>query len=56
MTWTRVAGEEAVFGGAGDQVMLSVTAGGPGLVAVGMEVPRPDGDPVAAVWVGARED
>ena len=42
ITWSRVAHDEAVFGGGG---MRSVTAGGPGLVAVGV------GDTsVAAVW------
>jgi hypothetical protein len=48
--WTRVAHDEAVFGGDGGQRMLSVTVGGPGLVAVGSE----DGDPTgsdAAVWI-----
>ena len=34
-TWTRVAHDEMVFGGEGAQRMTSVTAGGPGLVAVG---------------------
>ena len=34
-TWSRVPHDEAVFGGAGEQRMLSVTSGGPGLVAVG---------------------
>ncbi|NIA25677.1 MAG: hypothetical protein GWP04_08925 [Gammaproteobacteria bacterium] len=56
VTWTRIPGDETVFGGASDQMMLSVTAGGPGLVAVGMEVSRPDGDPEAAVWIGVRDD
>ena len=35
-TWSRVPHDETVFGGNGVQQMLSVTAGGPGLVAVGM--------------------
>jgi hypothetical protein len=43
-TWSRVPHDESVFGGAGLQRMLSVTAGVPGLVAVGMA----NGD--AAVW------
>jgi hypothetical protein len=54
--WSRVAHDEAVFGGVRSQVMTSVVAGGPGLVAVGH-----DGlwdknpadwypDPSAAVW------
>jgi hypothetical protein len=42
MTWSRVPHDEAVFGvsnGRGDltEVMLSVTVGGPGLVAVGFD-------------------
>ena len=42
--WSRVARTEEVFGGTGRQRMFSVTAGGPGLVAVGS-----DGK-TAAVW------
>jgi hypothetical protein len=34
-TWSRVPHDEAIFGGLGEQRMESVTAGGPGLVAVG---------------------
>lgn len=34
-SWDRVEGDEALFGGEGDQVMMDVVAGGPGLVAVG---------------------
>ena len=34
-TWSRVPHDEAVFGGEGEQMMNSVTVGGPGLVAVG---------------------
>ena len=37
LSWTPVPDEDAVFGGEGDQWMFSVTAGGPGLVAVGAE-------------------
>ncbi len=48
LTWSRVPGDEAVFGGEGGQAMASVTAGGPGLVAVGREVSGRDSD--AAVW------
>ena len=48
LTWSRVPHDEAVFGGEDDgyygQSMSSVTAGGPGLVAVGSDVGR------AAVW------
>lgn len=45
ITWSRVPHDEGVFGAA---FMESVTAGGPGLVAVGMDGPWGDGD--AAVW------
>jgi len=41
ITWSRVWHDEDLFGGA---IMSSVTAGGPGLVAVGQS------DPNAAVW------
>ncbi|NNF52998.1 MAG: hypothetical protein HKN03_01005 [Acidimicrobiales bacterium] len=44
-TWSRVPHDEDVFGAA---LMTSVTAGGPGLVAVGMTTPGGDGN--AAVW------
>lgn len=37
IAWSRVPPEEAVFGGSNDQGMTSVTAGGPGLVAVGYD-------------------
>jgi hypothetical protein len=43
-TWSRVPYDEAVFGGPSNQSMVSVTAGGPGLVAVGWD------DTNAAVW------
>lgn len=49
--WARVPADEAVFGGAGDQTMASVAAGGPGLVASGQDFSGGDGD--AAVWVSA---
>ncbi len=48
VTWSRVTHDEAVFGGGGNQSMTSVTAGGPGLVAVGTDASNDDGDP--AVW------
>ena len=48
LSWSRVAHDELVFGGVGDQEMESVTAGGPGLVAVGLDAPGGDVD--AAVW------
>ena len=38
-TWSRVPHDEAVFGGAGEQKMVSVTGGGLGLVAVGYDSP-----------------
>ena len=47
LRWRRVPHDEAVLGGAGEQGMSSVAAGGPGLVAVG-----DDGD--AAVWIAER--
>ncbi len=46
ISWSRVPDEKAVFGGEGDQEMVSVTVGGPGLVAVGWD----GGNDVAAVW------
>ena len=48
ITWSRIPHDEAVFGGGGNQSMTSVTAGGPGLVAVGTDASNDDGDP--AVW------
>ena len=53
ISWSRVPHDAAVFGGKDSQGMNSVTAGGPGLVAVGS-----DGlgdDPDAAVWVVAQK-
>jgi hypothetical protein len=48
VTWSRVPHDETVFGGDGWQEVQSVTAGGPGLVAVGYAGP---GDATyAAVW------
>jgi hypothetical protein len=46
--WTRIGGSRALFGGAGEQQMATVTAGGPGLVAVGYD--GSGGDLDAAVW------
>ena len=40
ITWSRVTHDEVVFGGEGFQAMNSVTAGGPGLVAVGVDESR----------------
>jgi hypothetical protein len=48
-TWTRVPDDEEVFGGPGEQRMISVTVGGPGLVAVGSER-RFEGQGNAVVW------
>jgi hypothetical protein len=50
LIWSRVLQDEAVFGGDGSQQMFSVTAGGPGLVAVGRDGPAVDGEGHAAVW------
>ena len=44
--WSRVPHHEAVFGGEGYQLMFGVTAGGPGVVAVGAD----DSGGDAAVW------
>jgi len=46
ITWSRVPHNEAVFGGEASQAMTSVTAGGPGLVAVGYDAHNSS----AAVW------
>jgi hypothetical protein len=55
ITWSRVPHDEAVFGGEGGHVMLSVTSRGPGLVAVGAASSVDTGDKPsnadAAVWV-----
>ena len=48
VTWSRVADDKAVFGGTGAQKILDVTAGRPGLVAVGRD--RLGDDDNAAVW------
>ena len=49
--WARVAHDEAVFGGGDDQVINSVVAEGPGLVAVGSDASGGDLD--AAVWTSS---
>jgi len=49
LVWSRVPGDEAVFGGPDNQEMKAVVVGGPGLVAVGLD--HSDGDDDAAVWV-----
>ena len=53
ITWTRVSHDEEVFGGEAELVMASVTAGGPGLVAVGVGGPAQDWDPV--MWLATLE-
>jgi len=53
ITWTRVPHDEAIFGRVGIQGMASVTSGGPGLVAVGIDEPNSTeamGGARAAVW------
>jgi hypothetical protein len=47
-TWSLVPHDESVLGGEGEQQMVSVTAGGPGLVAVGWDTSSGSQD--AAVW------
>jgi len=46
--WTKIPQNESVLGGADEQLMIAVTAGGPGLVAVGYDASGGDWD--AAVW------
>lgn len=53
--WSRVPHNEGVFGGERDQEMLSVTAGGPGFVAVGLDGSSGSVDFDAAVWIGTLE-
>ncbi|MFV1990606.1 MAG: hypothetical protein ACC652_07680 [Acidimicrobiales bacterium] len=48
INWTRVADPDGIFGGPSRQVMTAVTAGGPGLVAVGFE--GAPGEEQAAIW------
>ena len=50
LTWSRVPHNEAVFGGLGEQRMVSVIAGGPGLVAVGFDGGGGNEERNAAVW------
>jgi len=49
LVWSQVVDTDGALAGSGDQVMASVTVGGPGLVAVGREKPGSDFDSV--VWV-----
>jgi hypothetical protein len=48
LAWSRVPHDEAALGGAGDQWIYVVVAGGPGLVGVGTDGSGGDWD--AAVW------
>lgn len=48
VAWERVLPAAAEFGGDGDQAMLAIVAGGPGVVAVGSD--SSGGDDDAAVW------
>lgn len=48
-TWTRVPHDINEFGGAGDQIPIDVTAGGPGFVAIGNDSVGPKTQP--AVWL-----
>jgi hypothetical protein len=50
VTWSRVPHDEEVFGGRSHQAMWEVTAGGPGLVAVGEDRSRDFDDGDVAVW------
>ncbi|MGI9610293.1 MAG: hypothetical protein ACR2NL_08350 [Acidimicrobiia bacterium] len=53
LVWSRVPHDESVFGGDDRQVMYDVTAGGPGLVAVGADGDEPWDNSLgqdAAVW------
>ena len=50
ITWSRVPHDEEVLGGERFQGMRSVTLGGPGLVAVGLNGPGDDPDTDTAVW------
>ena len=52
-TWTRIPHDEAVFGGPEGQRMMDVTAGGPGLVAIGSDYQDGSTWPDGAVWVSA---
>ena len=51
ITWSRVSHDETALGGDNEQFMNAVTAGGPGLVAVGTD--GFDTDPDAAVWTSS---
>ena len=51
LTWDQVPHDETVFGGDDVQEMWDVVAGGPGLIAVGLDLSG--GDRIAAVWTSA---
>lgn len=51
LVWSRVVDTDGILAGSGDQAMASVTVGGPGLVAVGREMPGSDFDGV--VWLSS---
>ena len=48
ISWSRLPRDQAIFGGAGDQIMTDVVRAGPGLVAVGSDGRQ--GKERAAVW------
>jgi hypothetical protein len=50
ITWSVLANDELPFGGPGPQTMVSVTVGGPGLVAVGTDLNIEGLFSGAAVW------
>jgi hypothetical protein len=50
LTWSRVPHSEEAFGDAFEQIMLGVTFGGPGMVAVGSDGSPGDCEGRAAVW------
>jgi len=49
-TWSLVPHDESIFGGPGNQILYGVTAGGPGLVAVGVDGGGYSVSVDAAVW------
>lgn len=50
LEWSRLAGDTDMFGGDGHHEVLSLTVGGPGLVAVGYQHPVESNRHRAAVW------
>lgn len=53
VVWTRVPHDEDVFGGSGNQRMVSVTAGGPSVIAVRRDRSSSGDDARAAVWTSS---